>query len=599
MTTKRWVGVPYLDALRPGYGWEVEFALISTYSLDMRALVAAMLALGAVDDDRGSGTKVDFANAIEALNNKFRVVCQKGRIIAPRKPQKILALMDQFVREAGFDESKRSWHPKVALVKTVSKDDASVQWRLWIGSRNLTCDTSWDVGLILVGLAGEGETIPGIVNLGFELARRAELKGVESEDVRTELEKVGWIVPEGCSVEDLQFYADPSHRSLPNEPEDLTRLLVISPFVDGGILKKLGSWGTARTHRTLLTTQIEICKLAHQTGKPLDQFDDLLVLESPELGDEEDTNPSEDEEPEARGLHAKIILAEQSNGYSMWVGSANATSRGWNGPNAEVIAKIIPSKALAAGLIEFTRETAATVQVTDIPEPTEEDRNEELLEKARKLISLNWNPRLEKQRSGEWAVVAEQLPFEDLTGIQFSVRPLNGDWVNWVSGVDSVALGMIKDGDESELIFCRVAINGQSISWLQRAPMTPPPNKQRDHSALSRYLDSRTFLQWIRSLLHGTTGGDGGGEWDQPEPNRSQVSNSNRPEWWCPTLEEVLKAWSKNPASIVEVDRKIGFYFDMLKKQPSTVATDEDRQILEAFMTTWQVVKQSLGSGKL
>lgn len=595
MTVKPWSGVPYLDALRPDYGWEVKFALISTYSLDLRAMVAALLALGAVDDDRGSGSKVDFANAIESLENKFRIVCQKGRIIAPKKRQKILALMDQFVREVSFDESERSWHPKAALVKTVSSSGEQVQWRLWIGSRNLTRDTSWDVGLVVVGELRGDNTISGIADLGFELAQRADLKGVEPEQVRKELKQVSWGLPAGCDLKELTLHTERVPRALPPPPHQLKRLLVISPFVDGGLIRELGSWGTNETHRTLLTTQMELCKLIKQTKEPLKQFADLLVLDSPEfeVGEEDETNS--DEEPEARGLHAKIILAEHSNGHSMWIGSANATSRGWYGPNAEVIAKVSPSKNLAAGLIEFTRVTASAVSIDSIPESGDEEDESIALEHARKVVSSSWELRLTQGADSEWHLQADRSPTEGLDGIQLGFCALNGNWVDWELGRNSISLGQIKTGDESELLYCRVEQKGEEMSWLQRVPMTPAPGKERDHMALSRYLDSRTFLQWIRSLLHGTTGGDGGGEWDESKAKHSKDAKRNGPEWWCPTLEEVLKAWSKNPGSIREVDRKISFYFELMNQRPANDTVSEDHKILEEFVATWQVVKRSLG----
>lgn len=599
MSYKKWEGVPYLDSLRPDFGWKVEFALISSYSVDLRAMVAAMLALAAVDNDRGSGSKVDFANAIETLENRFRVVSQKGRIIAPRKPQKILALMDQFVREVDFNEAQRSWHPKAALVKTVSILDQQIQWRVWIGSRNLTRDTSWDVGLSLVGESTGGVKIAGIADLGFELASRAQLPAVIPEKVRRELQRVSWICPNDCHVDELDLHTTVIERSLPPAPDKLDRLLVVSPFLDGGLVGQLGRWGTNDTHRTILTTQMELSKLAKMTSKPLKHFDEFLVLDAPSHDELEleTTEESEDEEPESRGLHAKIILAEHGSGRAMWIGSANATNRGWQGPNAELIAKVTPSKAIAAGLVEFTREAASTVVLDDLPQPGEEDESRKRLEQARKLIASTWGAKLKLDNEEQWILIAQVDPLESLEDVTFSVRALNGTWVDWNRGAKTMNLGRLIAGDESELIFCRVALKDDEISWLQRVPMEPSPTKHRDHNALSRYLDARTFLQWIRSLLHGSTGGDGGGGWDEPRTKNGKALKNHGPEWWCPTLEEVLKAWSKNPGSLADVDRKVAFYFELMKHRPVDEVAEADRRVLLEFRETWQVIRQSLGAG--
>src|SRR5262249_55876995 len=138
VSERRWGNVSYLDALRPEPGWDTEFAFLATYSADLIALVAGLLALAGLDDGRGSGSKVDFIHALYRLKNRVRLVAQAGRLVAPAKTPKILAVLDRYVREASPDENSESWHPKVALAKLKSEDGGQTQWRLWLGSRNLT-----------------------------------------------------------------------------------------------------------------------------------------------------------------------------------------------------------------------------------------------------------------------------------------------------------------------------------------------------------------------------------------------------------------------------------------------------------------------------
>ncbi|MFY8201867.1 MAG: hypothetical protein ACOVLE_14420, partial [Pirellula staleyi] len=256
MTTnnRRWGGVSYLDALRPDFGWHVEYALLASYSADLVALVSAMLALAGVDDDRGSGSKVDFANAIDRLGGKFRLLIQSGRLQSPQKVPKILGLLDQFIRSVPFDESKQSWHPKIALVKTSSESSKGVEWRLWIGSRNLTRDTSWDVGLTLVGRpGGDGKRIDGVIELAQSLATRAELEKVTASFIERELRNIRWRCPPGCEVSEIRLHDDDRTRSLPDVPIGLKRLLIINPFLDGNTVNTLSRWGTPTTKRTLLS----------------------------------------------------------------------------------------------------------------------------------------------------------------------------------------------------------------------------------------------------------------------------------------------------------------------------------------------------------
>ena len=91
MTSQRLANVAYLDALRPDPGWQTEFAFLASYSADLVAMVAALLAIAGMDDDRGSGSKVDFVTAIERTADRVRLILQAGRLVAPAKTPRILS----------------------------------------------------------------------------------------------------------------------------------------------------------------------------------------------------------------------------------------------------------------------------------------------------------------------------------------------------------------------------------------------------------------------------------------------------------------------------------------------------------------------------
>ncbi len=256
MSARRWSNVSYLDALRPDPGWRTDFAFLASYSADLVALVAALLALAGLDDDRGSGSKVDLANAVDALADRVRLVAQAGRLVTPAKTPKILAILDRYIREVNLNESAASWHPKAAMTKQVSDDGSVSQWRLWIGSRNLTRDLSWDVGLTVIGRSGvAGSEIPGIPELGQSLAQHAQLPGIAPGKIRQELRHVRWEAPAGCSVRSLRLHEGQVARTLPAEPPTVQKLIVVSPFLDGTIVEALGRWGDTETTRTLVSSR--------------------------------------------------------------------------------------------------------------------------------------------------------------------------------------------------------------------------------------------------------------------------------------------------------------------------------------------------------
>jgi len=521
MSSRGWNGASYLDALRPDLGWHVQHALLASYSADLVALVAAMLALAGLDDDRGSGSKVDFATSVERLAGKFRLVIQSGRLLAPRKAPKVLGLLDQFIRTVPFDESKQSWHPKIVLVKTRCDDGDDVEWRLWIGSRNLTRDMSWDVGLTLVGRVddGGGKPIDGLIELARSLADRAELDGVTADSTAAELDGVRWQCPDGCDVGEVWLHDDGQDRSLPDCPDGVSRLLVISPFLDGTTVKHLSGWGGTTTTRTLLSSKIELLKLAAQAGKPLAGFQDLLMMSSPDPDDvtsametTAQVNDSEDEEPEPRGLHAKVIVAEHNGGATMWVGSANATGRGWSGPNAEVIAKAEISPDVLSGIWEFVNTSASTVRPDELVDPPDEDPQQERLEQARSEVAAGWSV-TQAIVDRVPVLTAAVDPNPVYVDIRLHVSALSGNWVDWPRGETQVRLPTQDLSEVTELVVCRLSLGDLQTVWLQRATMDPPPGLERDQRALARYLDPKTFFESLRSLMTGTSPGDGGGSW--------------------------------------------------------------------------------------
>lgn len=601
MSTRRWSNVSYLDAIRPDPGWRTEYAFLASYSADLVALVAALLALAGLDDDRGSGSKVDLANAFDALADRVRLVAQAGRLVVPAKTPKILAILDRYVREANLHESVASWHPKAALTKQISDDANASQWRLWIGSRNLTQDLSWDVGLTLIGRPGNpGSETLGIPELGQTLAQHAQLPRISPGKIRSELRQVRWEAPPGCSVKSLRMLDGDASRTLPPEPPKVQKLIVVSPFLDGTIVGTLGKWGNTQTSRTLVSTRPELAKLSGQVNKPLVGFQELLFLDSPmpdeqtasDVTDRENAN-SQDEEPEPRGLHAKLIYVEESNGKRIWTGSANLTQRGWNGPNTEVVAELEVTPEVALGLVDFIQ-LATTVRHDELGEAVKPDETEERLEQARKHVAGSW---FVTQRCDEIGPVllSPTDPNPPDPDVALSVGLLGGTLTPWPRGAATLQLPRVTAGEITELVCCRLAIGESSVAWLQRAPIDPPPGEERDRQALARYLDPRTFLLWIRSLLTGDACGDGGGNWDDDSesPQRRKVPKAG-PTWWAPTIEEVLRAWSRDPSSLVLIDKRVRQYLKLYEEQKDIELTPEERTVVADFHSTWHILRRSL-----
>jgi hypothetical protein len=302
----------------------------------------------------------------------------------------------------------------------------------------------------------------------------------------------------------------------------------------------------------------------------------------------------EDEEQEPRGLHAKVVYVEHSQGRTLWLGSANATSRAWDGPNVEVIGALSVGAAVSCGLDAFL-ETGRIVEPSTLPAPQSPEHEDELLEEARKHVVANWQV-VQRWSPNAHVLIAERPPHPPNKSIQLAVGPLNCAPVIWPRGVCELNLLPLPIHQITELVQVQLTLGSRLCTWIQRAPLDPPVDEERDRRAMARYLDPRTFLLWIRSLLDGGgTPSDGGGDWDtRPRSRRPSTDRSSRPTWWAPTLEELLKSWSRDPRSFGRIDREIRNYLRLIQSQHDEGWNEEDIQLLSSFTRMWRVVRSEL-----
>ena len=612
MSDQHLPGLPMLDALRPLSGWRTELAVLSTYSLDLTVGVACLLSLAGLDDDRGSGSKVDLANAVEQLRERVRFIVQSGRIAVPGKTHAILALLDNFVQEKQLDEKISSWHAKAALCRYVEENGGDgVVWRFWISSRNLTRDISWDLGLLLSGSPGDRESnISGIYEAGAFLIDNSEIKRKDMAKLKGELLQVRWKMPEGIDIQEVSISSSEKPFGLPQEPDRVHELVVISPFLDGSFLRNVGQWGDKGTQRYILSTLPELRKMAGLKSSPLDPFGEnvLALAESLDEGDflnnsvpglpNPEENKNEDYEEDHRGLHAKIILARHHGGRSIWFGSANATERAWAGGNVEIIVQASCTKTIQEQIDILLKGVAWKVCPEEIANSPEEDLTAKALEKAQKEVSFAWECKQRITSSGQLTIQAraDAKHWPTDPQITLEIASLGGSFVQWPSGQQKLPLGSITQGEESELLKLRLALDDHSIEWLQHTPYDPQLPEYRDEAAMARYLDPKTFFAWIRAILNGHLVSDGGGEWNEPPTKKTNRGKNNVIHYsiWMPTLEETLKAWSRNPDNVIAADKKISFYMKRIAEQASEVWEEEDKIALQEFKDSWAVIRQEL-----
>lgn len=607
-----------LDHLRPPPGWRTDLAVLSTYSAHTSVLAAALLALAGQDDESASGTRIGLVRALSELRGKVHFVLQSGRLTLPRKPAPIVALLDRFIVQAPFDEGSegmhkgQSWHAKFALVRhvPVADSEAGERWVFMLGSRNLTLDMSWDLGLVLkagsdTGLDGKtaAQVITGVGPLAASLAKLfPALKHWSA--FASALGKAQWQVPLGMTVAQINLMLpDEVGRRMPEAPKDISRVLAVSPFLDSKAVVTLARWGSDQTQRQLLSIRPELAKLVGQSGKALEGYGTLLVLPEAVIDNRPDNAIAADDEKVAAdqtGLHAKFIYAEHVAGSTLWLGSANLTNRAWS-RNAECYACVEikdalsdASKILLAGLNAFV-EMAQPLTRDELQGQVAEDTAAMRLSSARVHVSARLAGAVQKSVEGVLTIQADGLPHPIDEGIELCCGRLTDASTLWPRNTQVLTLTHADNlAADSECLRVSLVLGAERVEWVQVVVWNPPLDISRDEAVLSDYLGPRQMLAWIHDVLTGYANGDEGGAWDEPK----QTSKSTAGKAFAiglPSMEQALRLWLKDHTKLNEVDRILAIW--QQRRAMSVVDPKMEKHLLR-FAKTWGALRKGLAMHK-
>jgi len=580
---KRWDLLPYQEALRPSRDQNVEFAVIATYSLDLPSLASALLALSRQDNDKASGTAVALVTAVNRLRGRFRVLHHKGQLQRPSRVPRMAPMLDQFRQEVSTAHPRSSWHPKAFLIKL--NENNQTQWRFWIGSKNLTADESWDFGLLLVSHPlNKGLHIPGIVEAAVEIVCRSELPEASVNAVKRQLEETTWQIPNGVNIKEVRWL-DSSSRSYPAVPSNSSKVYVVSPFLDSKTLKHFASHGG---QRLLLSLDCEIRRLATESPESLTAYAGGIHGMAKPSDDVEPTEANSDELDPPDSLHAKLFYIEAGKRRVLWVGSSNATSRGLTGPNIEVVARLELSAEMALGLENFIRsQRLLDLQTIPRAEETKSDRLRRELEAFREEFLLRYY--LAQQRTSESLeiVISPQLKIPDRLTIRMAT--LLGDLKSCPNGANSLLFPAVALHEQSNLIQVQIELEGETLAWLQTAPLSPPIDETRDDAVIRKNLTLKERFEFLRLILDGVPVGEYR-SWDEDTKLRDrshQIEGLLTP---LPTLEQILKA---DRLQLTAFGKSYRTYFEEQEWTKSEISP-KDLQLLSEFESMWATVEAAL-----
>ena len=378
------------ELIRPPSGYRLDFAVLTTYTLDLEALLVLPLSVLAHPDGGLEELLADplgLHQAIREAGERVHAFVDETGIGIPRRARPLYSMLESSVHAVRAPHGG-AFHPKVWVARftevneTAADEAAHALLRVAVLSRNLTFDRSWDVALAseapLRGrrrvaasrpLADLVRALPQLTTNTNGVARDVAER---LEELADQITRTAFPAPGGFDSP-IEFHAlGLSRRRRPwSPPSRGYRALALAPFVNRTGLGAVGK--LSGNDRILVSRQEELDKLSEDA---LDAWSDVFALSETAQGEAEDgpkeasptSSPSrasategdnaatagdarEDDEAsaarvEARpsGLHAKLIAVEHGWDATWYVGSANLTAAAFTGSNVEVMASITGKK---------------------------------------------------------------------------------------------------------------------------------------------------------------------------------------------------------------------------------------------------------------
>ena len=323
----------YRELLTPPEGYIVDYAVGTTYSLDLQALLTVPLAFGFITDlgdDIENINKLYTLSAITETKKKFSIFCDAKNIKIPGKKQDptFHKLLDDCVFTV--NKVKASFHPKVWIISFKNIDSNKTKIiRVGILSRNLTFDNSFDVAAFVDGSTSSVKNKNPVLCSFLKFLQNSCPSNNHRKMIAKLITNVAKVKEFKCptpfSNVKFHFFNKGEKYFTPQSlRENVSGLAIVSPFLSSSVVKEAFALSERKDgdfKRLLITMQSQY--KAQMTG-----FMDEEVLGF--CGDDDDSN---------RDVHAKIIFQERKKELNrLFLGSLNLTYNAFYN-NAEFMAE--------------------------------------------------------------------------------------------------------------------------------------------------------------------------------------------------------------------------------------------------------------------
>jgi len=344
--------IDYGMILSPPDGYTLDFAIGTTYSLDLDALVGACISLGLSEDMDSTliNNPVFLLEALRSVGDKVALFCEAGQIHFPDKVTPLYVLLEKMVFQAQSSKRKGiaaypSFHPKFWLIRYINRI-GEVLYRIVVLSRNLTFDRSWDVSFYMDGVKRKRkkkENLPVcdflnflVKNFGSNSNGKEKIKKIRlmvkelpyiAFDIGIEDFESYTFIPLGIKNLDKEYYSItdyPLFQELENgnRANKFDELLIMSPFLSKDIVRYFNNSlaEKAGTEAILITRAMSLEKLKKEDCNNLRVFTmkDAVIDGEWMLSETEQQYQKQD-------IHAKMYLTRKGSNVDLYLGSMNAS----------------------------------------------------------------------------------------------------------------------------------------------------------------------------------------------------------------------------------------------------------------------------------
>ena len=518
----------YGQILAPPAGYNLDFAVGTTYSLNLDALVGASLALGLSEetDSELMNNPVCLLEALRSTGDNVALFCEGGQIHMPNRVTPLYILLEKMVFSVKTPKRKGiaaypSFHPKFWLIR-YRNNDGDLRYRVIVLSRNLTFDRNWDIAYYMDGHVIEDTTDKNEPVCDFLRYLAAQLPDTENgkdktKKIRALIRELPNVIfePAEKAFYDYEFIPNGVRRASGGvyqfDETDLFKdtfheILIISPFLSGSVIRDFNDRNTRSlindARYMLITREMSLGRL-----KPEDVSHFQIYTMRDAVIDGETAISDEAQETQKQDIHAKIYMIRKYSSSDLYLGSLNASHNAVYG-NIEFMIRLRSKRRyleldkLAASLFGTEKDGSdnpfqeVTLQTAIIEE---EDEPTKALDAVVKEINRSNPSAAVHPEDDEYYSASVHFEACDTKGYQISIRPLLSRRTEEFSR--DVLFTRLTITQLSEFYVIGVSDGEQTVERILIIPTDGLPDDREKQVVSSVVNDRDCFYRYIAFLL--------------------------------------------------------------------------------------------------